>query len=121
MYIYSHRLQVGICSSCLQTREQTITCIYIYIYIHTHLVDIHTHTYMCVILYVITLISSILHVIISYYNYSTGRKCIEVCIHIMRVSVYTRLVSNSAPTWSSRCCFIACHFEFGKIIRKECD
>ena len=25
-------------------------------------------------------------------------------------STYTRLVSNSAPTWSSRCCFTACHF-----------
>ena len=23
---------------------------------------------------------------------------------------YTRLVSNSAPMWSSRCCFTACHF-----------
>ena len=23
---------------------------------------------------------------------------------------YTRLASNSAPTWSSRCCFAACHF-----------
>ena len=23
--------------------------------------------------------------------------------------VYTRLVSNSAPAWSSRCCFTACH------------
>ena len=23
---------------------------------------------------------------------------------------YTRLVSNSAPTWSSRCSFTACHF-----------
>ena len=24
--------------------------------------------------------------------------------------MYIRLVSNSAPTWSSRCCFTACHF-----------
>ena len=24
--------------------------------------------------------------------------------------IYTRLVSNSAPTWSSRCCVTACHF-----------
>ena len=25
-------------------------------------------------------------------------------------SMYTRLVSNSAPAWSSGCCFTACHF-----------
>ena len=28
--------------------------------------------------------------------------------------MYTRLVSNSTPTWSSRCCFTACCFYFGK-------
>ena len=32
---------------------------------------------------------------------------------------FTRLVSNSAPTWSSRCCFTACHFEFGKSLGRN--
>ena len=34
-------------------------------------------------------------------------------------STCTRLVSNSAPTWSSRCCFIACHLKFGESIGNE--
>ena len=34
-------------------------------------------------------------------------------------SAYTRLVSNSAPVWSSRCCFAACHFKFGKSLGRN--
>ena len=34
-------------------------------------------------------------------------------------SMYTRLVSNSAPTWSSRCCFTACHFKFSKSLGRN--
>ena len=29
---------------------------------------------------------------------------------LFNIPAYTRLVSNSAPTWSSRCGFTACHF-----------
>ena len=32
---------------------------------------------------------------------------------------YTRRVSNSAPTWSSRCCFTACHFLLGKSLGRN--
>ena len=31
----------------------------------------------------------------------------------------TRLVSHSAPAWSSRCCFAACHFLFGKSLGRK--
>ena len=31
-------------------------------------------------------------------------------IEVIMELIYTRLVSNSAPTWSSRCCFTARHF-----------
>ena len=71
------------------------------------------------------------------------RMCMCACVHVMKrahvdsccrtagcgsmwivhvttcsVEAYTGLVSNSAPTWSSRCCFTACDFQFGK---KECN
>ena len=32
---------------------------------------------------------------------------------------YTRLVSNSAPTWSSRCCFTDCRFQIGKALGRN--
>ena len=38
---------------------------------------------------------------------------------VSRLYVYTRLVSNSVPTWSSRCCFTACHFWFGKSLGRN--
>ena len=42
----------------------------------------------------------------------TPRQHIHVRSHcsILMMLLYTRLVSNSVPTWSSRCCFTACHF-----------
>ena len=43
---------------------------------------------------------------------------ITICIsHLAKQP--TRLVSNSAPTGSSRCCFTACHFQFGKSLGRN--
>ena len=43
--------------------------------------------------------------------YVTSVNKVNGAIHVKTISMmYTRLVSNSAPTWSSRCCFTACHF-----------
>ena len=36
-------------------------------------------------------------------------------------TVYTRLVSNCAPTWSSRCCVYRLSFLIRQIIRQEGD
>ena len=40
-------------------------------------------------------------------------------LHHIAAYIYTRLVSNSAPTWSSKCCFTACHFWFGKSLGRN--
>ena len=37
----------------------------------------------------------------------------------MQLYMYTRLVSNSASMCSSRCCFTACHSDFGKSLGRN--
>ena len=64
----------------------THVCIYIYIYIH------NTHVFMY----------SVLHA--ARQSFPAAESCANAG------TTYTRLVSNSAATWSSRCCFTACHF-----------
>ena len=47
-----------------------------------------------------------------------GRRCAAVEGNDARQDC-TRLVSNSAPTWSCRCWFTACHFQFGKSLGRN--
>ena len=51
------------------------------------------------------------HMLLSYYTHGSTRKLLHTYYY---GRPYTRLVSNSAPTWSSGCCLTACHFHFCK-------
>ena len=64
---------------------------------------------------------------VALYVLYTGHRCCNfgqrtAVLHAMSfveylppvIFLYTRLVSKSAPTWSSRWCFTACHFYFGE-------
>ena len=41
------------------------------------------------------------------------------CRSPLHLGMRAQLVSNSAPTWSSRCCFTAGHFKFGKSLGRN--
>ena len=51
----------------------------------------------------------------------TAVAVIDVWSDLVRIPrlMYTRLVSNSAPAWSSRGSFPACHFQFGKTLGRN--
>ena len=70
-----------------------------------HIICYYTTAY-CIICYY-TLFDIIVYVLESSLISPT---LIQSMSHALRADRYTRLVSTSAPTWSSKCCFTACHF-----------
>ena len=119
---------------CMHVCMYVCIYIYIYIYIHTyihtcihtyiHIHDIHIYIYIYIYDYVCVYIYIYTHIIRWQHPMSTSSQAPRTrfelpsrtpprSCHVRKyriLDVYTRLVSNSAPTWSSRCCFTACHF-----------
>ena len=109
--ISNHYLHYTLCSLLLLFMLVLLfVCVYIYIYIH---VCIHNHTYTTSVLRRSDACDDRATLLCETCNSSAASRSrhqtTTTMMMMMMTMMYTRLLSNSAPTWSSMCRFTACH------------
>ena len=130
--MYAINIHIYICIYIyIYTAYLAYTGVYIYIYIYIY---IHTNTRILALFLNSALVALIFRILdkaahgtfnsnntnstMQYSIVAIIRVCNRLILHAHHTGIVfratgnwcTRLVSNSAPTWSSRCCFTARHF-----------